>query len=192
MRALPDMTVLAPGDPGDACSAHARAFRHDGPVYLRLGKNGEPERGAAEQPVRLGRASIRVRDGDDVTSLSTGAILPEAVVAVDAAARPRHRRRRCSTSARSSRSTPPRSSPPPPAARVVTVEEHTDRRRPRQRGRRGAGRGRRRRHACAASACPTTFAHAVGSRDHLITHYGARADAVAGPRGSCSREEPER
>ena len=82
MRALPGMTVLAPGDPAEALRATRAAFALDGPVYLRLGKNGEPPLLPAGRPVR-GRARATLRDGADVTLASTGAILAEALDAAD-------------------------------------------------------------------------------------------------------------
>jgi transketolase C-terminal domain/subunit len=56
MRALPNMTVLAPCDPGDAAAATAAALALDGPVYLRLGKNGEPTLLPAGSPSAARRA----------------------------------------------------------------------------------------------------------------------------------------
>jgi len=80
MRALPQMTVLAPGDPGETARATLAALEHDGPVYLRLGKNGEPELLDDDGPFRIGRAST-LRDGEDVTLVSTGAILAHVLKA---------------------------------------------------------------------------------------------------------------
>src|SRR3954466_15559804 len=70
MRALPGMTVLAPGDPGEARCATRAALAIDGPVYLRLGKNGEPDLLAGDDSFTLGRARV-LREGDDVTLAST-------------------------------------------------------------------------------------------------------------------------
>ena len=42
MRGLPNMTVLAPADPVEAQWATREAARLKSPVYLRLGKKGEP------------------------------------------------------------------------------------------------------------------------------------------------------
>jgi transketolase len=85
MRALPNMTVLAPCDPSDAAAATRAALAHDGPVYLRLGKNGEPSLLPQDTPFAIGRAT-RVRDGADVTLASTGPILGEALDAAEALA----------------------------------------------------------------------------------------------------------
>src|SRR5437763_8263703 len=42
MRAMPGMTVLAPGDPVEARLATTALADRQGPCYLRLGKAGEP------------------------------------------------------------------------------------------------------------------------------------------------------
>lgn len=86
MRALPNMTVLAPCDPQDAGAATAAALAMDGPVYLRLGKNGEPALLPEGTPFAIGRAT-RVRRGADVTIASTGPILASAMGAADQLAR---------------------------------------------------------------------------------------------------------
>src|SRR5262249_33705790 len=42
LRALPGMTVVCPGDPVEVRLALRAALQEPGPVYLRLGKKGEP------------------------------------------------------------------------------------------------------------------------------------------------------
>src|SRR2546430_5284860 len=42
LRMLPNMTVICPGDAIEVRGALRAALRHDGPVYIRLGKKGEP------------------------------------------------------------------------------------------------------------------------------------------------------
>lgn len=85
MRAMPNMTVVAPGDPVETRLATRALARAGGPSYLRLGKAGEPVVHLEEPPFRLGRA-ISVRDGTDATIVSTGAALRLAVEAADALA----------------------------------------------------------------------------------------------------------
>jgi transketolase len=80
LRALPGMTVLCPGDPAEVAPLLRSALAHDGPVYLRLGKKGEPQVHAAPPPLTIGR-SVVVRDGHDVCLLSTGTMLPTVVEA---------------------------------------------------------------------------------------------------------------
>ena len=83
MRSLPGMTVLAPGDPGEALRATRAAFALDGPVYLRLGKNGEPPLLPPDVPFAVGRA-LSLRQGHEVTLATTGAMLAHTL---DAAGR---------------------------------------------------------------------------------------------------------
>jgi transketolase len=82
MRALPEMTVVSPGDPTEVEQLLPQIVEREGPVYLRLGRAGERRILPADARVSLGQPSI-VREGRDVLLLSTGGMLP---VAVDAAA----------------------------------------------------------------------------------------------------------
>jgi transketolase len=71
MRALPNMTVLAPGDPWEAERLVEQSVDVVGPVYIRLGKNKEP---VVSNPVaccRIGQANIYC-DGSDLSVLTTG------------------------------------------------------------------------------------------------------------------------
>jgi transketolase len=85
LRALPEMTVIAPGDPFEAGAATHAAAAHDGPCYLRLGRAGEPVVHASNVEFRIGKA-IRVREGDALTLISTGAMLRTTVDVADALA----------------------------------------------------------------------------------------------------------
>ena len=80
MRALPNMTVVAPGDPVEA--ELAVAALGDGPAYLRLGRAGDPVVHQAPPEFSIGRA-ITVREGDDCALISTGGMLPAAVEAAE-------------------------------------------------------------------------------------------------------------
>jgi transketolase len=82
LRALPEMTVIAPGDPFEAEAATHAAAEHDGPCYLRLGRAGEPVVHISQADFRIGKA-IRVREGDALTLISTGAMLRTAVDIAD-------------------------------------------------------------------------------------------------------------
>lgn len=85
MRAMPGMTVLAPGDPIEARLATRAIAERDGPCYLRLGKAGEPLVHHAQPEFRIGEAII-LRDGRDVTLISTGGMLKRSLDAADALA----------------------------------------------------------------------------------------------------------
>ena len=78
MRALPGIVVVAPGDPVEVEQATRAIAAHRGPCYLRLGRAGEAVVHRSPMEFRLGRA-IRVRDGGDLTLISTGGLLEMAV-----------------------------------------------------------------------------------------------------------------
>jgi transketolase len=85
MRMLPNMVVIAPGDPVETKAATRAIVEHDGPCYLRLGKAGEPVLHKEPLAFEIGRA-IHVREGSDVALLSTGGMLQLALRAADALA----------------------------------------------------------------------------------------------------------
>ena len=74
MRALPGMTIVAPGDPIEADLATKALVAQAGPAYLRLGRSGEPAVHSDDVKFQIGKA-IRVTDGDDVTLIATGTML---------------------------------------------------------------------------------------------------------------------
>lgn len=78
MRALPGMTVVAPGDPIEARAATRAITEYAGPCYLRLGKAGEPVVHQTEIDFKLGEA-ILMHEGRDATLICTGGILQTAV-----------------------------------------------------------------------------------------------------------------
>jgi transketolase len=78
MRALPQMAVVAPGDPLEAEAATEAVAKHPGPCYLRLGRAGEAKVHHGQIHFQLGKA-IQVRDGKDLTLVTTGGLLETAV-----------------------------------------------------------------------------------------------------------------
>ncbi|TMC81412.1 MAG: transketolase [Chloroflexi bacterium] len=77
MRALPNMVVVAPGDPVEARLATRAVVELDGPAYLRLGKAGEPVVHEKEPNFELGRA-ITLGEGTDLTLIASGGMLATA------------------------------------------------------------------------------------------------------------------
>lgn len=77
LRALPGMSVVCPGDPVEAGLALRAALRHPGPVYLRLGKKGEPVVHKTAPDFSIGRAIV-LKPGKKVALLSCGTLLPES------------------------------------------------------------------------------------------------------------------
>jgi len=76
--AIPNMSVLAPCDPAETRAATQWAVNEErfrrGPVYLRLGKAGEPELTGTAEPFVFGRLRYLKR-GEDVCILGYGPIL---------------------------------------------------------------------------------------------------------------------
>ena len=79
-RAIPEMVVVAPGDPIETELATRAIVSYSGPCYLRLGRAGEPCVHTGQVPFQLGKA-ITLSDGEDLTLISTGGMLPTAVQA---------------------------------------------------------------------------------------------------------------
>jgi transketolase len=80
MRALPDVTVLAPGDLIEAEHATRAIYEQKGTCYLRLGRGGEKRIHDEINNFQIGKA-IRIKDGEKVAIFSTGAIFDEAIEA---------------------------------------------------------------------------------------------------------------
>lgn len=76
---VPGLSVLAPCDPAEVADATRHcAHQNDGPIYLRLGKAGEPCLTAdAVEPFRFGRLRY-LRRGGDVCVLSYGPVMAMA------------------------------------------------------------------------------------------------------------------
>lgn len=81
--ALPNMRVIAPCDPEEAKAATQWCIRQqEGPVYLRLGKAGEPVITGNASPFEFGKVRV-LREGKDALVLGYG---PTLKMAIDAAA----------------------------------------------------------------------------------------------------------
>jgi transketolase len=82
LRMLPGIKIVCPGDAMEVRLGLQRALAQDGPVYLRLGKKGEPAVHGEEPAFEIGRGIV-LRAGTEVTLLSTGNLLPTAVAVAD-------------------------------------------------------------------------------------------------------------
>ena len=83
MRAIPEVTCFAPGDPVETEAVVPELFATKGTCYLRLGRGSEPT--AHDHPVAGWRApeAIRCREGKDLALFSAGGILTEVCHAAD-------------------------------------------------------------------------------------------------------------
>lgn len=82
MRSFANMTILVPADPLETQKAVEAAIAHQGPVYLRLGRNPSPVLYTGDLDFRLGRANL-VRAGSDVTLIGCGRTVAECWVAAE-------------------------------------------------------------------------------------------------------------
>lgn len=78
MRALSNMTVIAPGDAVESALATKAIIERQGPCYLRLTRENYPTVYKGTPGFEIGKA-ITVREGSDVALISTGGMLNTAV-----------------------------------------------------------------------------------------------------------------
>jgi transketolase len=82
MRAVPNMTVIAPADGVETRQAIRAAAALNGPVYLRLGRNKVPTIFEDSYVFSIGKG-CQLRDGKDMTFVSTGLMSAQALAAAD-------------------------------------------------------------------------------------------------------------
>lgn len=82
MRAMPDITVLCPGDATELVAMMDWAHAVDGPVYLRLVRDAVPDLFGADHAFVPG-AVHQLRDGGDVALVSTGPQTSRVLAAAD-------------------------------------------------------------------------------------------------------------
>lgn len=80
MRALPGVTVMAPGDAAEAAQVTESLAEIPGPVYLRLSRNALPPLVPAGYRFKAGRA-VTLRRGGDIAIVSTGSMSGRAMEA---------------------------------------------------------------------------------------------------------------
>lgn len=74
MRAIPNMTVLVPGDVNEMKRVVDVALTYDGPVYIRLAKEDVENVFGEDYEFSIGKAAIPVK-GNDGTIITTGTML---------------------------------------------------------------------------------------------------------------------
>ena len=82
MRALPNFSVIAPSDYIEAFAATEAIAEYRGPVYMRLVRPKTPVIFDDVYEFKIGRA-VTMKDGSDVTIISTGILLNNAMEASD-------------------------------------------------------------------------------------------------------------
>lgn len=71
MRAMPNMTVIAPADAQEAASAISWAAEHDGPVYIRLARDSVADVFSPDYTFKASEPVV-LREGAGVAVVSTG------------------------------------------------------------------------------------------------------------------------
>lgn len=82
VRAIPNMTVITAADAVETEKAVFAAAEHEGPVYLRLSRAAVPVVYDENMEFEIGKG-ITVREGNDVTIITTGTILSKALEAAE-------------------------------------------------------------------------------------------------------------
>jgi transketolase len=82
LRSLPHMTIVAPADADEMRRLMPQTLDHDGPIYIRLAKGGDPIVTRDDVPFRIGRA-LPMRDGGDAAIVTTGVMLGPALEAAE-------------------------------------------------------------------------------------------------------------
>ncbi|MGB4957064.1 MAG: transketolase C-terminal domain-containing protein [Candidatus Saccharimonas sp.] len=82
MRVMPNMVVVCPGDSIEAEKATRAIAEHPSACYLRLAREKTPIFSTEDSPFEVGRAYV-VREGVDVTIISTGIETPFALRAAE-------------------------------------------------------------------------------------------------------------
>lgn len=85
MRAIPNMTIVVPGDFTEMKQMARAAIEHVGPVYIRGSASDAEDVYGDGHRFTLGKATL-LRDGKDATIISTGTLMHDAVTAADALA----------------------------------------------------------------------------------------------------------
>lgn len=83
LRCLPNMTIICPGDPWETEMAVKSTLAIKGPVYIRLGKQGEPILHKPGTTFEIGKG-IFLRKGNDFNLLTTSNTLEMACLVWDA------------------------------------------------------------------------------------------------------------
>ena len=85
MRAVPNMAIFEPSGPEYHAAMVKMALEWDGPVYLRMKRPDTTPDDFEPQPLEIGKGVIR-REGGDITIISAGICVPEALKAAEALA----------------------------------------------------------------------------------------------------------
>src|SRR5262249_48843074 len=86
MRAMPNMTVIDTADVHEVRAVLDYSLEHEGPLYLRVGRDEWPVVFDESYRFVLGRGTV-LREGTDVALVNSGVLLPYALEAAETLAR---------------------------------------------------------------------------------------------------------
>lgn len=82
MRSIPNMTVICPADHYETYAAIEAAIKHDGPVYVRLGRLAVPYIFDENYKFEIGKSQV-LREGNDITIITAGLMVGRALDAAE-------------------------------------------------------------------------------------------------------------
>ena len=82
MRAASNMVVISPSDNFETYAATKAIAAYNGPVYMRLGRHAVPDIYDENYKFKIGKGSL-LKEGNDVTIIATGPVVPFALDAHD-------------------------------------------------------------------------------------------------------------
>lgn len=82
MRAIPNMTVLAPVDGIETRKMIRKIVEYNGPVYIRLNRDNLPDMFPEEQEYEIGKSYL-IREGKDIVVFANGIMVSKAVYAAE-------------------------------------------------------------------------------------------------------------
>jgi transketolase len=82
MRAIPNMTVLAPADGIETRKMTRKIAQYHGPVYMRLNRHDLPDLFPEKEEFEIGKSYL-IRDGKDIVVFANGIMVSKAVLAAE-------------------------------------------------------------------------------------------------------------
>lgn len=82
MRSLPNMTIVVPADPFEARCLAKACPEHKGPMYIRLGRSGDPAVHSSSPDFRIGKAIV-MNEGKGVAIFAVGNMVHTGQKAVE-------------------------------------------------------------------------------------------------------------
>jgi transketolase len=82
IRSIPNMSMIVPCDFWETYKATVAAAEHQGPVYVRFGREDVPVVTSADTPFTFGKAEV-FADGSDLTVIACGVMVYEALRAAE-------------------------------------------------------------------------------------------------------------